>query len=198
MPSAPSEHSDPRVARSRRRAIDATVELIREFGSAGVTCEAVAHRSGLARTTLYRQFADREALLFAAFESIPPPPSVSSGGDLVDDIETWLHEFAVALRTQPFAATIPSMIEVAERSERGHELAVDFSAQRRNQLVERLAEAVAEGELAADVDAETTISLLVGPLFYRRFISRQAISRRFVTQVVQATLVPLLVRDQVE
>ena len=62
-----SDRSDPRAVRSQQRAIDAALELIREVGAGRVTIESIAARSGVAKTTLYRQFDDLESLLFAAF-----------------------------------------------------------------------------------------------------------------------------------
>jgi hypothetical protein len=46
--------------------------------------------------------------------------------------------------------------------------------------------------LAADADLDQLCSQLVGPLFYRRFISRQPTSPAFVHRLVRGVLTPLL------
>ncbi len=150
--------------------------------------EAIAARSGVAKTTLYRQFGDLETLLFAAFESLTGPPAIPVGAGVVADVRSWLRQFAEVLTTDEFAPWVPAMIDVAERDEHGHALAVDFASRRRLPLRTRLSVARDAGELAADTDIDTLVSMLVGPLFYRRFISRQATSFAFVDQVVDSAL----------
>jgi AcrR family transcriptional regulator len=54
-----------RVAETRRRIVDAAVELHTTVGPAPTSLAAVAARAGVQRHTLYRHFPDREAL-FAA------------------------------------------------------------------------------------------------------------------------------------
>ncbi|MFM2076185.1 MAG: hypothetical protein RJA49_75, partial [Actinomycetota bacterium] len=57
-----TERIDPRCTRSQQRVLVAAVALLREDGLAGLTFEAVAARSGVAKTTIYRHFVDRAAL----------------------------------------------------------------------------------------------------------------------------------------
>ena len=61
---------DPRRAKSRARVLASAVELLREEGLSGLTIEAVAARSGVAKTTIYRQFADRDELHLSAVHSV--------------------------------------------------------------------------------------------------------------------------------
>lgn len=183
-----ADRLDPRAARSRRSAIDAALALIRELGAGRTTMEAIAARSGVAKTTLYRQFGDLETLLFAAFESLTAPPAIPVEAGVVADVRSWLHQFAEVLTTDEFAPWVPAMIDVAERNEHGHALAVDFAARRRLPLRTRLSVAIDAGELAVDTDVDTLVSMLVGPLFYRRFVSRQATSFAFVDHVVDSAL----------
>src|ERR1700737_5404516 len=58
----------------------AALELLRTKGPRAVTVEAVAARAGVAKTTLYRRYRDREDMLAAALTSLtqPTPPADSS------------------------------------------------------------------------------------------------------------------------
>ena len=183
-----ADRLDPRAVRSQQRAVDATLSLIREHGAGRTTMEAIAALSGVAKTTLYRQFGDLETLLFAAFESLKPPQTIPVELGVLTDVRSWLHQLADVLTTDEFAPWVPAMIDVAERDEHGHALAVDFAARRRLPLRTRLSVAIDAGELAADTDVDALVSMLVGPLFYRRFISRQPTSVAFVDQVVDSAL----------
>ena len=52
-------------ADTRRRIVEATVELHEEVGPAATTITAIAERAGVQRLTVYRHFPDDEALLTA-------------------------------------------------------------------------------------------------------------------------------------
>lgn len=67
---------DPRVARSRTAVIAATLDLLAERGITATTIEAVAERSGVAKTTIYRQW-DRqpELVLDAIGTTVRTPPT---------------------------------------------------------------------------------------------------------------------------
>ncbi len=65
-----SQSRAPKQARSRRtleRLLEATVALIEEEGLAGATIPEVAARAGVSTGTIYRRFADKDALVRAAF-----------------------------------------------------------------------------------------------------------------------------------
>ena len=121
------------------------------------------------------------------------PQQIPTEHGVVADIERWLLDFAASLFSDEFAALIPAMIEVAERTDRGRVLAREFAARRRVAMQTRLQQAIDEHELPADIDIDTIVSMLVGPLFYRRFISRQAAPPDFVRQLVVSALASLVV-----
>jgi AcrR family transcriptional regulator len=178
--------------RSQQRAVEAALELVREVGVGRVTMESIAARSGVAKTTLYRQFADLETLLFDAFESLKRPNELPVERGVVADVGDWMQRFAALLDSDDFAPLMPAIIEVAERSDRGRELAIEFAARRRQAMHVRFRRAIDDGELSADVDLDALVSLLVGPLFYRRFISRQPLTPEVVRQLVRSALMPLV------
>src|SRR3954462_9013312 len=55
-----------RRARSERAILDATRALLAEDGMRGLTIEGVAARSGVAKTTIYRRWRDKDELALAA------------------------------------------------------------------------------------------------------------------------------------
>ena len=57
----------PRSERAARAIIDATIDLLAEEGGvAGVSIEAVAARAGVGKTTIYRRWPNKEALIIDA------------------------------------------------------------------------------------------------------------------------------------
>lgn len=61
-------------AQTRRRIVDATVELHREVGPALTTISEVARRAGVGRVTVYNHFPDDASLLVACAERWEEPP----------------------------------------------------------------------------------------------------------------------------
>lgn len=188
----PTEHEDPRRAKSRSRALTAAVELLREEGLQGLTIEAVAVRSGVAKTTIYRQFENRDELHLAAISSVACHVPMADSGDLISDVTEFCIGLDHKLRNGDFGAVLPTGFDGAERSETLARMVHDTGLQRRAALLERLRSAERDGELIAGIDADLLNSQLVGPLFYRRFISRQPAGPEWVERLVAAVLTPLV------
>lgn len=86
----------PRDPEADDRIAGAALELLREQGPAGVHIDAVATRAGVARTTVYRRYRDREALLAATLGQLVETPFPARELPLRDKLR-WLLERAIGL-----------------------------------------------------------------------------------------------------
>lgn len=186
------DHLDPRCVRSREKVLAATVDLLKEQGFDGISIEAIAARSKVAKTTIYRNFESREDVCVEAVESMVQCPELGNTGDVVADIRTSLAELARTLRTGEVGTVLSSFFGAAERCEQVAELTRELAARRRAALLRRLRAAQTVGQLPDLVDVSTLASVLVGPIFFRRYVSRQSIGPAFVTSLVNTALVPLV------
>jgi AcrR family transcriptional regulator len=177
---------NPRVQRSRDRVLTTAFALLAESGLAGFSVDEVARRSGVAKTTIYRHWPTREALALDAAAGTNKALSVPDTGTLADDCAAILGELGRLLQTEAWARIVPSLVDVGERD--GAFAEVHGSVQRGHAEPLRVAIARARerGEYAGDDDA--LVSLLVGPLYYRRWFSREPITPAFVATVVRAAL----------
>lgn len=78
------------VEETRRRIVDAAVELHGTVGPVNTTFSAVAERAGVQRSTLYRHFPDEEALFGACTShwlATHPWPAVAPWGAIADPRE---------------------------------------------------------------------------------------------------------------
>ena len=73
---------------------DATLALLRTKGPRSVTVEAVAARSGIAKTTIYRRYRDRRDMLSAALSRVTTPEPLAVHADAPDRLR-WLIKEAV-------------------------------------------------------------------------------------------------------
>ena len=182
---------DPRVERSRAAIIEAAQAAVLENGYRGLTIEDVSVRSGVAKTTIYRHWPDRAALLVDVFESLSTSQMVPDTGDVDADLRTALLGLAEGLRSAAWAGAMPSIIEAGERDDELRPLVVSFVERRRKPMRDRIAAAVRTGELPSGVEPDLAVAMLSGPLFYRRFITRQPVSPRVVDAIVTTVLAGL-------
>lgn len=159
---------DDRVRRSRDRVLATALELLSESGVGGFTVDEIVRRSGVAKTTIYRHWPTREALVLDAASRISAEQEVPDTGSLEGDVTALLTHLAHLLATARWSSVVPSIVDVAERDpefaeihgriQRGHTAAL-------RTVIER---AASRGELPPAADSSTLISALVGPLYYRR------------------------------
>jgi AcrR family transcriptional regulator len=188
-----SVSSDPRAVRSRQVIINAAVELLVEHGLAGTTIEAIAARSGAAKTTIYRHWPDKRAVLRAAVDATIPAAYAPDSGSLRGDLAAFTDDLARIITTPPTSALVPALIDAAERDTEIADLLAHFTAQRRKPIRAAIGRAVERGEIPPDRDHDLDLidDLLLGPLFHRRLLSRRPITPQF-TRTITDTLIAVL------
>lgn len=183
--------TDPRVIRSRAAALAAATELLAERGVAGTTVEAVAARSGVAKTTVYRQWADQHALVLDAVDAMLPTPAPPDTGTLRDDLLAVVEGLRRGLCEGPAAAVMAALIDAAERDPAFAALH-HREADRRHQVVhDVLRRANERGEIGADVDADELLDTLAGPLVHRRYVTGRPLDERVAAHAVDLAIAGL-------
>ena len=180
--------SDPRVARSKAAVLEAASDLLAETGFAGVSVEQIAARSGVAKTTIYRHWPSRGALLADVCRKPEEAPALRETGDLRADLVAVLGGLARALRGAPWARVLASLVDAAERDPELARVHRDVVRERQRPLRVILERGIERGELPETLDLDRAVALLVGPLFYRRFISHEPVSPALAAEIVDAVL----------
>jgi TetR/AcrR family transcriptional regulator, regulator of autoinduction and epiphytic fitness len=182
---------DPRIGQSRQRILRASLEELGESGYGGFTIESVASRSGVAKSTIYRHWPDKLALIADAFETFHQQqgPNIASGSPR-DRLERIVQHVAQIVGRSIFSACIPALIEGAERDSRLRKFHHRFQREARKPLVAVIAEGVAEGDFRACLDPELVGSALLGLLFYRRLMTSKPFSPEHASELVDAILGP--------
>src|SRR5271166_5756374 len=81
-----SPHEDKRVQRSKNAILAVTYKLLSEEGIGGVSIDEVSRRSGVSKTTIYRHWPSRSALLLDACSKIGIRPEIPDTGSLGGDV----------------------------------------------------------------------------------------------------------------
>jgi AcrR family transcriptional regulator len=179
---------DERVRRSRAAVLGATTQLLFERGFAGATVDEISRRSGVAKTTVYRHWPTRTDLLQDACSTLGTPLGTPDTGSFKADVTALTTNLAHVLRSAKWTSVLPSIIDAAERDP---DIATMYSKLQQGYsapfetIIQR---ALRKGELPDDTDAAVLIAALTGPLFYRRWFSREPLTDDFAEQIVLRVL----------
>ncbi len=167
VPAVTADDIDPRIARSRAKLLAAATELLVESGPRAVTVDAVAERSGVAKSTLYRHWPSRHDLLVDVIRChVPDMQPV----DLALGFEAALHsKMATAVQVfsdREWVRILPALLSLQQSvSEMADLLAADRQVNTAAfQTI--IDQGVAEGRLPAGLDPLTVVHLLIGPLMF--------------------------------
>jgi TetR/AcrR family transcriptional regulator, regulator of autoinduction and epiphytic fitness len=195
MDDADDDHLDPRITRSRRIVCQAALAELAEVGYGRFTVDSVSARCGVARSTIYRHWPDKLALIADAFETLnvqprpqPQPADGSQGGSPLDQVHRLLRHLAEVFKGSMFSACLPALIEGAERDGEVRDFLHRYSGARRSTLVAAIAAAIEAGEVAADVDPELASLALSGPIVYRRLMTGEPFDPAQVDELVALVL----------
>lgn len=181
--------TDPRVTLSRERVLSATLELLTESGLGGLTIDDVSTRSGVAKTTIYRHWSNRTALVVDAClrmtDGDQDPPDT---GSLEGDLRALLTDLADGLSTARWSSIMPSIVDLAEREPAIAEVHARLQVWHAAPMRAALERGVERGEISSDVDISTMASALRGPLYFRRWFTREPIDGAFIDLVVRGVL----------
>jgi AcrR family transcriptional regulator len=179
---------DARVQRSRERVLGAAFELLTESGVGGFSVDAVARRSGVAKTTIYRHWPTREALVLDTASRISAEREVPDTGTLEGDLLAFLTDLGAILATARWSTVVPSLVDAGERDLQVAEAYGRIQRGHAGALRTILARAADRGELPASADHAAIVAALIGPFYYRRWFSREPIDEALVTSVVRNVL----------
>ncbi|WP_431894515.1 TetR/AcrR family transcriptional regulator [Nonomuraea sp. bgisy101] len=180
---------DPRIAHTRDRVLRAALGLLAERGAGGLTIEAVAQRSGVAKSTIYRHWPGLPPLILDAFKSVDPVfPSRPVTGSVREETRLFLTALGDTITHAPWATLMATLVDAAERDADLRTLLADFIEQRRAPLRAIISDATERGQLPKDTDPGFLAGLLGGALFYRRLVSHEPIDDAFIDQLLDQCL----------
>lgn len=162
---------------ARRRVLDATFELVGANDPGSVTIDRIVERAGVAKQTVYRWWPSRSAVVLDALvdgtmRATPFPDT----GDVRADFEAHLRA-VVRLFRSPTGRLIRELLADAQTdAAAADEFRERFWAPRRDLSRERLAAGIESGRIRRDIDAETVLDALYGPLWLRLTIEHRPLT----------------------
>jgi TetR/AcrR family transcriptional regulator of autoinduction and epiphytic fitness len=176
---------DPRIERSRRLILGAALEELGEVGYGGFTIESVAARAGVGKSTIYRHWSDKLALIADAFQTLHEDtlPDIESGSAR-EKVARVLRHVAEAVASSTLSSCIPALIDAAERDASLRKFYIRFQKEARQPLIKVIADGVADGSFPSRIDPELAAFALLGTIFFCRLMT----SKRFDPKNAQALI----------
>jgi AcrR family transcriptional regulator len=174
----------PRSQHVHAAVLEAARSLVKEGGYPAATIEAIAARSGIAKTTIYRRWPNRTALFVdllvqLADAALPLP----AGPDPLEALFIELRQGAAAAVGLPGELLTSLLWEAQHDPETRAELLGRVLLPRREARAEVIRRAQAAGRIRKDVPPKLAVELLWGPMFYRMWVRHEPVTPAFVKQV---------------
>jgi AcrR family transcriptional regulator len=185
-----------RSEKAHEGVLDAALKLFAERGIDRTSMDAIADLSGVSKATIYKHWADKEALLLevmARAQGVCDRPRIDSGDTRRDLIAILRHKppqkraegSGMRERLMPHL-----MAYSAYNPKFGEAWRAMMMEPARQELRQVFARSIANGELPPDLDYEQAIALLLGPMLYRHVFQSAGASphEEFTGAVVDAFL----------
>ena len=190
--SNPRQLGRPRSERADKAILQAALDEVFRLGFREMNLDAVAQRAGVAKTTVYRRWPNKAAVVMDAFLAhVQPVTEFPAAPRAIDSIRLQVRAQARTFRGK-YGDLVKSLLGEAQFD---HELAKAFSERwripRRAVARQMLQRAIREGDLRGNIDIETAIDMLYAPLYYRLQIDSGPLSDAWVDSLFEHAIAGL-------
>jgi AcrR family transcriptional regulator len=181
-----------RTLRVGSAVFEATLSVLAEQGYSGLSIERIAERSGVNKTTIYRRWQNKEAVLAAALDNkaadVFPIPSTES---IADDLRAFGRALADFLTddSPSIAGVQRALFSDAAQEPLIAELKRNFFVRRHEAAASMVDAAIDRGELPGDVDSRELVGLVASQLYYRRLATGETIDYAVADRAAATALI---------
>jgi AcrR family transcriptional regulator len=157
--------------RAHSKVLEAATELFAERGIDTTSVDAIAALSGVSKATIYKHWADKDALCLEVLTHVHQldagPPNLDSG-DIRADLKTYLKYEPSPAKAALQKRLMPHLIAYSARNEAfGRAWRARVMERARNGLKKILRRGVDRGFFPVTLDEDLGVALLLGPMMYR-------------------------------
>jgi AcrR family transcriptional regulator len=178
-----------RGAATEQAILQATRELLVEGGVHHLTIEGVAARSGVAKTTIYRRYRDKDDLALSVVldmvEQVILPELGNTRAELVQFVSAAVDQLGSTLMGRVMQGLVSDLAIDPDLASAFQERVVSVRDAEVSRLIAR---GIERGDLAADTDEVTAHELLIAPVYYRLLLSGDPLDHAFAERIVDAAM----------
>jgi AcrR family transcriptional regulator len=172
---------------SRSAVLEATSELLADVTVQELSIEAIAKRAGVGKTTIYRWWPSKSAIVIDAFiEHHLTRTRIPEGVPVRDALLTHLTSL-IEQYAGPRGRWVAQIIAESQYDETTlHTFREQFWDGRRAALLELVQRGIREGELDAGMEPELMVELIYSPVYVRLLLNYRELDRHFAEAVIDA------------
>jgi AcrR family transcriptional regulator len=171
--------------RNRAAIIQATFDLLARQGYQRLTVESVAATAGVHKSTLYRWWPDKAALVADTLGSKLATGPIPDTGNTHDDLVAWLKVTIANYTATPAGVAMAALIsDLAGRPGGVEAFRQAFLFKRRAGCTVLVKRGIERGDLPADTDIELFMDALAGTVFYRQLVTGLPITDDLAERIV--------------
>ncbi len=179
-----------RGAKVRTAVLAATLSELTATGYADLTVENIALRSGVHKTTVYRRWKDREALVTDAVADLAEITlPFDDTGDLDNDLRTFARRLVDWLAVPTGRAVLALLVSDAGRLPAVAESKRRFFAGRIAAMEPRIRAAVRRGQLPPGTDPGALLKTVIAPIYLRLLVTEERVDQDVADGAVRIALV---------
>jgi AcrR family transcriptional regulator len=170
--------------------IDAVLELTEAEGLGALTIDAIASKAGVSKASIYRRWSSKEDVVVDAMVSLVGEVPFPDTGDIRADLTSLITSLGRFMSSARAGSVFPWMIgEVGCGSEVGRRYSESVIAPKRKMIGSLLAGAKERGDLRSDLDIETAVDMLIGPVLVRKVMGSSRLGEKgWVPGLIDALL----------
>jgi AcrR family transcriptional regulator len=161
----------PRSQRAHDKVLDAAIELFAERGIDGTSVDAIAALSGVSKATIYKHWADKQALCLEALGHVfglDRPRSSEDTEDLLADIVAFLKSKPPEETNEVREKLMPYVIAYsAHNKEFGRAWRAKVMQPGKARAIQLMERGKSSGVFSEDLDHTVGLALLIGPMMYK-------------------------------
>jgi AcrR family transcriptional regulator len=181
----------PRDQHADTKILEAALSLLEQHGFRAVTLEGIAEEAGVARTTVYRRWPNKAAVVMDAFlTQVAPGIAFPEHPVAVERLRLQMQLLARAFRQGP-GLLIRALIAEAQFDEELRAAVYHgWIAKRRASAKAIIEDAILAGELPNDANADALLDALYGGLYYWLLIDHEVLTEAYVDSLFATVLGP--------
>jgi AcrR family transcriptional regulator len=169
--------------------LDAALKLFAERGIDATSMDAISEASGVSKATIYKHWADKDALCLEVLAYLSEDFPAFDSGDTRADLIALLGYRPPEKQSQTQSRMVPHFMAYACRNPAfGEAWRARVMEPPRTRAIQILKRAIAEGELPPNLDLGLAVALLIGPMMYRHvlLLSKSKLPDNMPERVVDA------------
>lgn len=179
----------PRSEKSMQAILDTTNKMLLLTSVRDISIESVAKKAGVGKTTIYRWWPNKVALILDAIigpmNSLPAPVS---GGNPKDLLEKQLERFARICRGRGGKIIAEVYAESQGNADTQALFFQKFMVQHEEILASILEQGKTSGEFRANLDTALTVDMIYGAFFYQLMSNPNPLDMNFANSIILEAL----------